>query len=65
MGGWEDTQPGQVIQTDQRDVAHRTASCSVYKADEEEGESGAVCSGGVCLPKPQLHVMGCCCPGDG
>lgn len=61
----EKTQSGQVIETDQRDIPDHTTSCSVYKVDEEEGESGSVCGGGACLPKSKLHVMGCCSPGDG
>jgi len=28
--GWEGTQPGQLIQTSQRDIPYHTTSCSIY-----------------------------------
>ncbi|XP_072716439.1 cyclic AMP-responsive element-binding protein 3 isoform X2 [Ciconia boyciana] len=37
---WEGTQPGLLIQTDQRAIPYHMTSCSVYKAGEEEGRGG-------------------------
>jgi len=33
-GSWEGTQPGQLIQTGQRDIPHHMVSCSVHKLGE-------------------------------
>jgi len=35
---WEGTQPGQLIQTGQKDVLYHVTSCSAIKAGEEEEE---------------------------
>lgn len=61
LGGWEETQPGQVTPTDQRDIPDHMTSGSVNKAGEEGRD---IWSDGVCIPN-LLHVMGPYSPGDG
>lgn len=40
MGGWEETQLGQVTQSDQRDIPDHARSCSVDKVDGRRVEGG-------------------------
>lgn len=42
MGGWEETQSGEVTSTDQTDIPDNTTSCPVNKEEggEEEGVFG-------------------------
>lgn len=40
MRSWEETQPGQMIPSDQRDIPYHVTSCSVYKVGEERGGVG-------------------------
>lgn len=40
MRSWEETQPGQMIPSDQRDIPDHVTSCSVYKVGEERGGVG-------------------------
>lgn len=48
---WEQTQPGQLTSTDQRDITYHMASCSAYKRGEGEEGRRDVQSYGICLPK--------------
>lgn len=38
MENWEETQPEQVVQTDQRDIPDNMTSCLLYKVGGEGGE---------------------------
>lgn len=40
MGGWEETQQGQVTQTDQRGIPDDMTSCSIYKMGARSGKGG-------------------------
>lgn len=61
MGDWEETQPGQVTQTDQRDIPDH-AQC--IQCGAEGGREGCL-ELGYFLPKQPLHLMGPCSPGGG
>ena len=42
MGGWEETQPGQVTQTGHRYIPDHLTSCSVFQAGHKKEEGGDV-----------------------
>jgi len=44
---WEQTQPGQLIQTSQSDIQYNMMSCSVYKLWKLAGEQGLLLENGL------------------
>lgn len=65
MASWEEAQPGQMIQTDQRAIPYVTIKYNVLYVKWVGGERGDVWSDGICHPESPLGVMGLCSPGDG
>jgi len=62
--GWEGTQLGQLMQTDQRDISYHMMSCSAIKAEGKRGE-GENCYKGIRLLKQPLSVPRSYFPGIG
>ena len=57
-GDWEGTQPGQLIQTGQRNIPYRMVSCLVIKDGMKKEGKRVVWSDGFCLPKKPLLMNG-------
>lgn len=54
-GSWKGAQPGQLVQTDKRDVPYRVEFLSAIKAGGRN--RGDIRSYNVCLPKKVLFVL--------
>lgn len=65
LGACQETQRGQVAQTDQRDIPDHKTSCSVYKVQGRRRRRGDIWSDVVCLYKSLLHMMRPWSPGNG